>query len=188
MQTRVQESDGELITAVRTGDAGAFERLFTAHAPPVRVYLLRCGFSPADADDHLQEVFLNIHRSVDTYDPDKGALRTWIGSIARNVARRHWAKRPRWDVFDPELAEAVFPDPDNPRDRAAAHEEFLAVRDCVQHLPPELQRLVRLRYEDGRTTRNIANATGMPESTVRVRLSEARDLLERCLKGKGVLE
>jgi DNA-directed RNA polymerase specialized sigma24 family protein len=55
-------------------------------------------------------------------------------------------------------------------------------------LSPDVANLVRLRYVEARTTRGVGQAAGLPESTVRLRLAEARNLLERCLRGKGVLE
>ena len=51
-----------------------------------------------------------------------------------------------------------------------------------------MPRLMRLRYVSAGTTRGIATATDVPEATVRLRLTEALGLLERCLKSKGVLE
>ena len=78
--------------------------------------------------------------------------------------------------------------PDNPGRSAAAREEADAVRDCIDALPDELARVVRLRYVAGRTTRGIAGATGIAEATVRLRLTEALRRLRRCLAAKGVLE
>ena len=183
----MSQQDRETIAQCLAGDESAFERLHSAHAGRVKAYLLRCGFAPGDADDLTQEVFLRVLRSLNTYDAERGSFRTWLGAIARNAARKQWSKRPNWDRFDPELAEAMFPAKDNPGDSPAAREEFHAVRACVESLPGELAHLVRLRYEDGRTTRSIAGATGIPESTVRARLDEARALLATCMKQKGLL-
>ena len=67
-----------------------------------------------------------------------------------------------------------------------AREELAALRLCVDALPPDLARLVSLRYVEGLATRAIAETERMPEATVRLRLDEARAALERCLKSKGV--
>ena len=184
----VTDRDQEIIDLALAGDESAFERLYAAHAGRVKGYLLRCGFAPGDADDLTQEVFLRTFGSLTTFDPDRGSFRTWVGAIARNVARKQWSNRPRWDMFDPELAEEMFPAQDNPGHSPAAREEFQAVRACVEALPPELANLVRLRYEDGRALRSIARATGIPEATVRSRLAEGKAMIAHCLRAKGILQ
>ncbi len=149
-------------------------------------YLRRSGFASADADDLLQETFLRAFRSLRTFDPDKGRFGTWLSTIARNVARRHWARR-RSESFDPELAEEMLADPADDGDPAERAEIVAAVQACVAQLPPELATLIRLRYVDGRTTRGVAEVCGLPESTVRLHLQRAQGLLAGCLRAKGVV-
>lgn len=178
--------EAELADAALRGDPAAHDRLYAALAGRVTVYLLRCGFDSADVEDLRQEVFLRVFSSLGSFDPARGSLRAWTGAIARNVAKRHWSRRPKWDMFEPELAEAVFADPPTPAEAPEAREEFHAVRGCVAALPAELAELVILRYRDGRTLRNIAAAMGMAESTVRLRLGEAREQIAACLRRKGI--
>ena len=180
-------SERQLVRRAQAGEPAAFTALHAAHAGRVRAYFLRSGFASADADDLAQDVFLRAFRSLGTYDEQRGSVAGWLGAIARNVARRQWGRRSRGELFDPELAEEMFPAEDDPRESPEALEEFQAVRFCVDALPPELARLVRLRYVEGRTTRGVAEAAGVPESTVRVRLAEARELLARCMREKGFL-
>lgn len=184
----VNERERETIDRCLVGDEAALERLYAAHAGRVKAYLLRCGFAPSDTDDLTQETFLRAFRSLETFDGERGSFRTWVGAIARNVARRHWSNRPNWDLYDPELAEQMFAAENSPADSPAAREELQAVRACIDALPPELVNLIRLRYEDGRTTRSISAATGIPEATVRSRLAEARGMIRRRLKEKGFLD
>ena len=111
-----------------------------------------------------------------------------LGAIAKNIARKHWA-RPDGPVdFDPVLAEEMFAAPAEVLESPEVREEIDAVKDCLSQLPDELAQIVRLRYVAAGTTRGIATATDVPEATVRLRLTEALGLLERCLKSKGVLE
>ena len=131
---------------------------------------------------------MRAFKSLGGFDVARGCLRTWLGAIARNVARKCWA-RPSGPVdFDPALAEEMFAAPADVLESPEVREQVDAVRDCVSALPDELAQIVRLRYVAAGTTRGIAAATGMPEATVRLRLGEALGLLERCLKSKGVLE
>lgn len=150
-------------------------------------YLLRSGFALADAEDLAQETFARAFSALATFDARRGTLRGWLSAIARNVARKHWARRKDPDHFDPELAEETLAAPDNPGRTAEDREEVEAVRDCVEALPAELARIVRLRYVEGRTTRGAAAAASVPEATVRLRLGQARELLEKCLREKGLM-
>ena len=183
----MSEDDRHLVWRQQAGDYSAFEELHARHGRRVTAYLLRSGFSRSEADDLCQEVFLRAFKSLGSFDADRGSLGTWLGAIARNVARRQWRRRARPEGFDGELAEETFA-ADNPRAAPEVREELQAVRDCVAALPAELGRIGRLRYIDARTTRGIAEVTDTPEATVRARLAEAKGMVERCLRGKGVLE
>jgi len=160
MGSSLDVDEGQLILAGKAGDEGAWEALYARHAG----------------------------RSLDGFDGERGAFGGWLGAIARNVARRHWSRRRDAESFDPELAKAVLAGGADPSEDSQAREENAAVDDCVAALPSELARVVRLRYVDGMTTRGIAGATDMPESTVRLRLSEAMILLTECMRGKGYLD
>ncbi|MGC9454219.1 MAG: RNA polymerase sigma factor [Phycisphaerae bacterium] len=124
-------------------------------------------------------------RSLGTYDASRGSFGGWLAAIARNVARKQWRRREPPANFDPSMAEQVLYAPADGAGEPESREETAAVADCVAALPEELARLVRLRYVEGRTTRGVAAALGLAESTVRQRLAEAHGLLRRCLKGKG---
>ncbi len=183
----VEGRDAQLVARCLAGEAEAFGELYAAHGLRIRAYLLRSGFSPADADDLTQEVFLRVHKALGTFDAQRGRFSTWLSAIARNVARRRWARRAAPENFDPQLAAETLAAPDNPGG-GQLREQLDAVGACVGELPAELAAVVRLRYADSRTTRGIAAAVGLPESTVRLRLREAQQRLQRCLRRKGFVE
>jgi RNA polymerase sigma-70 factor (ECF subfamily) len=181
-------ADRQLIDRCLAGDQEAASTFYVEHAGAVVAYMLRSGFAQADAEDLTQETFLRAVRSLDTFDAVRGALGAWIGTIARNVARKHWARRGHADNFDPDLADEMFPAASNPADGPQAREEIDALRACVQQLPPEMRTLVELRYVEGLTTRGIADVVHVPEATVRLRLKEAQEMLRRWLGERGVLD
>lgn len=175
------------VQAALLGSEGACESIYRSLAGRVTAYFLRSGFARPDADDLTQEAFLRAFRSLASYDPQRGRFSAWVAAIARNVARKQWHRRRDEANFDPELAEEMFAAADNPGETPEAREVQAAVRDCVASLEAELGRIVELRYVGGLTTRGIAEAAGIPEATVRLRLTKARTLLQRCLRGKGFL-
>ena len=185
----MDENEKQWIEGALLGNQAACGALYDANARWVAAYFLRSGFARADADDLVQETFVRAFRSLETFDAARGPFRPWLAAIARNAARRRWSARPRPEDFDPELAEKVLTSPDDdPAGAAGRREEIDTVRQCVQTLPQDLQRVVRLRYVDGQTTRGIAAETKIAEATVRLRIEEARRRIEECLRGKGVVK
>ncbi len=170
------------------GQREGFNRLYAAHARRVKVYFLRSGFGQAEADDLTQDTFVRVYKSLSTFDPQRGRFGVWVSAIAKNVARRKWSARKQAGSLDPEMAEEILAGGDNPRAAAAAQEEIDAVRACIQRLDEDLQKIVRLRYVQGLTTRGMAGQLEMPEATVRLRLKEACGHIQRCLQTKGLLE
>jgi len=181
-------SDAEWVRRSLAGDEAAFEALYAAHAGRVKAYFLRSGFGDAGADDGAQETFARAFRSLVTFRAERGGFGTWLGAIARNVARHRWRQRREPESFETALAEQMFASADNPGALAAAREETAAVRECVAALPADLGRIVHLRYVEGRTTRGIAAAVNTPEATVRLHLQQAREKIRQCLEARGVLE
>ncbi len=184
----MDSGDIQSIRRALAGNPSGFEGLHAAHAGWVTAYLLRCGFAPQDAEDLAQETFIRAFRSLGTFDGAKGTFRGWLAAIVRNVARRHWARRPTENHFDPDLAAETLRDPADVVGGAEAREETAALDECISRLPENLGELVRLRYVWAMTTRGIAEATGLAESTVRLRLDEAKGRLLGCLKSKGFME
>lgn len=178
----------QLVSQCLAGSRRAFESLYALHSRAVSVFFLRSGFSGELSDDLTQETFIRVMKSLATFDAQRGGFRQWVGAIARNVARKHWARRSDGDNFDPELAEETLADPGDPSRSPEAREETQAVRDCVGHLPGELAEIIRLRFVEGLTTRAVGQRMDMPEATIRLRLEQARALLAQCLKSKGFLE
>jgi len=183
--TEIDEQDA--IARCLRGDTSGFEDLHSVHAGRVMAYLLRSGFSRHDAEDLCQDIFVRVVKSLATFDPLRGAFSAWLATIARNVARKRWRRRPAEEFdFDPELANETLASADETAGHAESAEAIEALDECIERLPADLRRLIRLRYVDGRTTRGIASVTDSPEATVRLHLDKARDLLRRCLKSKGI--
>jgi len=187
-QSASENDERQLISRCLSGQETAFQSLYAAHGGRVKAYFLRSGFAGADADDLTQETFLRAFNSLGGFDGRRGSFGGWLAAVARNVARKHWLRRSGGTNIDPALAEEMFASAGNPATDAAGREEIDAVRECVEDLPASLGRMVRLRYVDGLTTRGLAGATGLAESTVRLRLTEAMAMLSRCLKAKGFFQ
>jgi len=166
-----------LVALCRAGDAVAFRQLFREHRVTVTRLVHRMLGSSADLEDLVQEVFVQVHKSLGSFRRE-AQLGTWIYRIAINVVlmhRRAQKSRPA-AVSGPPDASAV--------DESALPDEQLARRRRVGALyrlldrMSEKKRTVYVLHElEGLTPAEIAKVVGAPVLTVRTRLFYARRTL-----------
>jgi RNA polymerase sigma-70 factor (ECF subfamily) len=171
---------------VRAGDPDAFAALFADHAQAVYRYAAGLTGNWSAAEEVVSLTFLEAWRLRKTVKPDGGSLRPWLLGIAVNLtrnqaraARRHRAAMgrlpppPGLPDFADELASRL-----DDRDRLAA------VRAAVRGLPAR-ERDVLICVWSGLGCAEAAQALGVPEGTVRTRLSRARRRLRALTDGAG---
>jgi RNA polymerase sigma-70 factor (ECF subfamily) len=142
----------------RRNDQAAFQRFYRSQADRLWRFLCARGADTEQAYDLLAESFLKFSRSI---CKDPRAPVAFLYRIAINLhidSYRRQQARP--EDINTELAETA-PDP------AQAHDEREWVRRLVKRLPQDEQNLLLMRYWIGLTHREIAEATGLPQGTVR---------------------
>ncbi len=161
----------DLVRRSLAGDQQAFSSLFEQHKNLVyKTAFLMLG-SPEDAEDALQEVFLQVHRSLGTFDPSKGALTTWLHRITVNHClnrrRKHGFLTSSIDKVPPILLP----------DRAASYEDRLgeeeAMMQALDRLSQKLRAVVVLRYYSDLSHHEISEVLSIPVGTVKSRLDLA---------------
>jgi RNA polymerase sigma factor (sigma-70 family) len=136
----------------------------------------------AEAEEAAQDAFLRAWRHADAYDARRGAVATWLLTIARNVAIDH-ARVRRSEPVDPSalLAEAI--DPGAPPDeRRIAADEAERLRAAIATLPAEQRKALLLAAFFGRTAREIGALDGTPIGTVKTRIRTAMLKLHEMLE------
>lgn len=188
-EQRVKEarSDEELMLAFRDGEAAAFEELVTRHRRGLFNFLLRSVHNKSRAEELLQEVFLRVIRAKDRYQRT-ARFTTWIYTIARNLcvdeSRRQKfrrtlpleSKRRGEDsgltILDRTAAKQVSTDVASEagtiRDRVAA---------AIQTLPDDQREVFVMRQFGGLSFKQIGEAVGAPENTVKSRMRYALEKL-----------
>lgn len=161
--------DAVLVRRSRAGDGGTFGLLFEQYKNLVyRTAFLIVG-TAADAEDILQEVFLQVYRALDTYDPARGSFGTWIHRITVNCCLNWRRGRRPTDRLEgrEDRAESLVCLPD----------EGLANRDSVHRalsvLSHKLRVVVVLRYYWDFSYADIAEMLDLPLGTVKSRLNLA---------------
>jgi RNA polymerase sigma-70 factor (ECF subfamily) len=170
-----------LAEAVKGGDREALGELYRRMvARARRTAAARCD--PPDVDDAVSDGFVHALASFDQLR-DPAAVERWImrciSRAAIDISRRRARLRPCGSALDLEL-QRTAPSP-SAADGALAAIDRLVVRRAVAELPERHRQLLRLRFHDGLSVREIAARSGTPEGTLRRRCMEASRLLEQTL-------
>lgn len=174
------ETSRELVRRIVEGDESAFIALHERYRTRVRAFAMRRVSNPIDADDITQEVFLQIHRSIGSFQ-GRSNLSTWIFGIAHNVTCRFY--RTQRGVRIPlENAEVDAKLSFSPRaegriDAARALEGCGAA--LLRSRGANHRQIFELFYGSGRPMRVIAHSLGCPTETVKDSLRRSRDLMLR---------
>ena len=177
----------DLRARLLAGDDTALSELYGQYASFVYGLARRVAGSETAAEDVTQDVFVSIWERPDAFDPDRGSLRSFIGTLAHRRAvawvRREESRRRR--------AEVAGRQPGLPPDvEEAATALIMAerVRIAVDALPEDQRVAVQLAYYGGRTYRQVAEDLGLPEGTAKARLRVGLRRLARELETEGIRE
>ncbi|MDA3962970.1 MAG: sigma-70 family RNA polymerase sigma factor [Planctomycetota bacterium] len=162
----------------------SLRQLVDEHLAALRAYLASCGAHAELIDDLAQDVFLEVMRHHERYDPQR-PFRAWLFGIARNLIHQEFRtsalrSRIRRDLVASLLLEQPpVVDPAEPLLRREASEQL---RSCLQGLDERAQTLLRLRFSEQLSGEAIAAHTGIRHGTVRMALLRARSALRACLE------
>lgn len=181
----VQDNDVELLRAVAARDEAALAQLYDRYRVILFGLLMRILNNREEAEDVLQEVFLQVWRRAADFDENRGRPFTWLVTLARSrgIDRlRTLAARERVAAAGArDESEAVS---DAASDAFRSEQRGL-VTNALAQLPDEQQRPLMLAYFDGLTQTEIAARLGAPLGTVKTRMRTGLMRLREMLAGKG---
>lgn len=182
---RADEWERSLRDRLIAGDESAVADLYDQFSSFVFGLARRVTGDRTAAEDVTQDVFITCWERPDAFDPDRGRLRTFLGTLAhrRSVdwVRREEARRRR-TARDAALVVRV-PDVEEMVSALATAER---VRAEVERLPLEQAEAIRLAYFGGKTYRQVAIELGIPEGTAKSRLRLGLRRIAAALEGNGV--
>lgn len=178
----MRTADLELAARCRAGDADAFEELYRQHARRLFSLVVRMVGSADEAEDLLQEVFLQAHRKLAGFRGES-TLGTWLYRLTMNHCLDHLrgrqAKMSRAtdSLDDEEAAEPMAPAPAVP---AAINR--MDLEKAIASLPPGSRAAFLLHDVEGFEHREIAGILGVSEGTSKSQVHKARLKLRALLR------
>ena len=178
--------DAEVVRRVLAGEVALFEVLLRRH--DTRVYrtvrsILR---DEAEAEDAMQAAWVRVYQHLGEW-AGASAFSTWLVRIAANEALGRLRKRARVVPLQPPGGEGdaeggiMDERADDPEERAAASEAVRLIERAVDELPPPYRSVYVLRELEELSTAETAEALGLGEDAVKVRLHRARAMMRRSL-------
>jgi RNA polymerase sigma-70 factor, ECF subfamily len=159
-------SDEDLAEALRNGDSDALTVLFKRHSRLIFGIARRILRHDAEAEDCVQQIFIDVFRSIDQFDRNKAPFKTWLLLFAYNRTLNRRRSLISTRVFSTESLEDFMPEllACTSAIETQLHDKLL-LKKALGTLQPRQQRTIELTYYEGLTAEEIATRTG---ETVRV--------------------
>lgn len=178
MPAATTEEDSVLLGRVQRGDAAAMALLYDRYGRVVYSVSLRVLRDAAAAEDVLQEIFMQVWRTPESFQCTRGTLPAWLAVVARNrcidTLRR---KKPTEQVEDVALAS-----PTNLAEESERNVMIERARGVIAQLPPDQRKTLEMAFFDGLTHTEIAEVTGDPLGTVKTRIRSALMALRKAFQ------
>jgi RNA polymerase sigma-70 factor, ECF subfamily len=189
----LEVDSSQVVRRCMDGDSGAWAELVRTHHRRVYGLCYRFTGDPTDAEDLTQDVFLKVYSNLASFDTGRGTLQVWITTMTRNLLvdnfRRTRNLRATSSLDDGwESAEDLQPiarltaKGPSPHESAAQKELAKMVQNALARVSVELREAVILRDLQDMDYKEIAQVLGIPEGTVKSRISRGRAELARLLE------
>lgn len=170
----------ESLEAVRGGDEAAAARWVDEYHERLYAFLRRLAGADATAAELTQRTFCRAWSALDSYQ-GRSSVSSWLHGIAYRVYVDWLRSDRRYEVRPEAWWEGLRDDRDRPDAAAAAADDEAAVYAVVDTLEAGLRETVHLHYYQGLTLQETAEVLGIAASTVKYRLREAMDQIQRRL-------
>jgi RNA polymerase sigma-70 factor (ECF subfamily) len=169
-----------LLADVAKGDHAAFRAVYDQAAPAVLGTARRVLRDPAQSEEVMQEVLLEVWRTAARFDPSLGSASAWIMTLAHRRAVDRVRHEQRAAARELRAATASI-DYDEVSDAAMASFEHERVRRCLGGLTDLQRESVTLAYYGGYSYREVAQLLGVAVGTVKTRMRDGLIRLRDCL-------
>ncbi len=170
-------ADLELIEKIRQGDQSALDLLYKRYSSPVYSLVWKILQNSEEAEDVALDVFWQVWRQADRYDPARGAPPAWIFTLARSRAIDRLRSRARREdrtisIDDPNLHFDPLDENATPDQVVSFRQSRDAVRAAMENLSAVQREAVELAFLKGMTHVEIAERLALPLGTVKTRIRQ----------------
>ena len=176
--------DFELMERIERRDADALGVMYDRYGGLVFTMGLRMLRDRGEAEELVSDVFLEIWRRAERYDPARGAPMTYLVTLTRSRAidrRRSASFRARGQLSSSDGPDTASEAADPPT-TAMLGENARRVRAAIQQLDPVYRQVVELAFFDGLTHTEIADQLAKPLGTVKTYIRQGLIRLRDCLR------
>ena len=179
-----------LLSRTSLGDRAAFATLYERTSSHLFAVVLRINRDRSQAEDVLQEVYVNVWRAASSFDAAQSQPLTWLTSIARNRAidgLRRAQTQPQVqhistsDDEDSDVYTNLADPASGPLEMLSKASDARALAHCMEGLSPQQRQSVALAFYDGLTHAEVASHLGQPLGTVKSWVRRALSTLKGCL-------
>ena len=167
---QAQTTDLDVLRAIAGGDEQALSALYDRYRLILFGLILRILHSQQEAEDVLQEVFLQVWRRASDFDETRGRPFTWLVTLARSRAIDRLRALGSRERTAQEAARSVPDSISDAADDAVKSEQGEIVRRALSELPEEQRQTLLLAYFEGLTQSEIAERLNTPLGTVKTRM------------------
>ena len=188
-------SDERLVAAAKMGHNGAFDDLYKRHAEKMFRITYRIMRNREDAEDAVQECFLNAFLHLKNFD-GRSRFSTWLTRIAMNAALMKLRKNPpsrevpidqsaeTTELRSEHLLSDFSP---NPEEHCAKSEREAILRDAIAKLRPRIRKAVEIHKLQECSLEETGEVLGISVAAVKGRMFHARAVLRKTLRGQFVV-
>jgi RNA polymerase sigma factor (sigma-70 family) len=178
---KIKYTEEELVSLLKNKDVSAFNALYDNYSAALYGVITRIIPAEEIAQDVLQNVFIKIWKSFESYDQGKGRLFTWMLNIARNSAIDYSrSKQFKIDTKIQDIDNSVYEI--NQRTSTKMNVDTIGVKEEVTKLKDDYKILIDMIYFGGYTQEETAKELNIPIGTVKTRVRAAIKQLRETLK------
>ena len=176
--------DEKLIQDIRRKRRGALEKVIDLYTPYVGTIIynvIGSAMTKEDMEEVVLDTFVSLWRNADKFDSQKGCLRTYLGTMARNLAKNRLA----YQNTNTELTENIIEVQSEPYNKMEQDEERETMIKAINELgEPDSEIFMRYYYYDEKIY-HIAKMMSMPDNTVKTKLARGRRKLKEILQRRN---